>query len=296
MTQQSSPSQNLPYSISRVCRVWKVPRSSFYQSKKDTPVITNRRGPKTPCDRELTHEIRLLLSNMKFHGEGHRKLWLRLRQSGIRTSKRRLLRLMRQDGLLAHQRIGNAHGPKAHDGKIVTPWPNIMWGTDMTTTTTVKEGNVAVFIAIDHCTAQCVGIHAAPRGTRFHALEPIRQAVREQFGEVSWQSAKGLSLRHDHGSAYMSTDFQNELQFLGIVSSPSYVREPQGNGCAERFIRTLKENLLWQQTYHTVQQLLEALLDFKQAYNSQWLIARHGYKTPIEHKTILESKRQEIAA
>ena len=42
---------------------------------------------------------------------------------------------------------------------------------------------------------------------------------------------------------YMSDAFQNELKFLGIESSPAFVRAPEGNGCAERFIHTLKENL-----------------------------------------------------
>jgi transposase InsO family protein len=42
----------------------------------------------------------------------------------------------------------------------------------------------------------------------------------------------------------MSGDFQDEIECLGIEASPSFVREPEGNGVAERFIRTLKENLL----------------------------------------------------
>jgi transposase InsO family protein len=57
--------------------------------------------------------------------------------------------------------------------------------------------------------------------------------------------ARGLKLRHDHGSNYMSSDFQDEIECLGIEASPSFVRQPEGNGGAERFIRTLKENLLW---------------------------------------------------
>ena len=43
----------------------------------------------------------------------------------------------------------------------------------------------------------------------------------------------------------MADDFQQELDYLGIQSSPSFIREPEGNGCAERFIRLFKENLLW---------------------------------------------------
>ena len=42
----------------------------------------------------------------------------------------------------------------------------------------------------------------------------------------------------------MSDDFQAELRFLGIVSLPAFVRQPKGNGCIERFFRTLKEQLL----------------------------------------------------
>ena len=41
------------------------------------------------------------------------------------------------------------------------------------------------------------------------------------------------------------TTWPQEVAFFGIESSPSFVREPEGNGVAERFIRTLKENLLW---------------------------------------------------
>jgi putative transposase len=84
----------------------------------------------------------------------------------------------------------------------------------------------------------------ARQGTRFEALEPIRQGVRTHVGAFGQDVARGLTLRHDHGSQYMSRVFQDELRFLGLISSPAFVREPQGHGCAERFIRTLKENLL----------------------------------------------------
>jgi hypothetical protein len=67
-----------------------------------------------------------------------------------------------------------------------------------------------------------------------------------------------------------------------MTSSPSFVREPEGNGVAERFIRTLKENLLWVRHFATVAQLVEALREFRRRYNEQWLIERHGYRTPSE--------------
>ena len=141
--------------------------------------------------------------------------------------------------------------PTAHDGMITTETPDVMWGTDMTATVTVAEGAAFVFVAVDHCTAECIGLHAAKRGTRFEALEPLRQGVRERFGGIGDGAARGLRLRHDHGSNYLADDFQQEIAFFGIDSSPSFVREPEGNGVAERFIRTLKENLLWVRSFDT---------------------------------------------
>ncbi len=75
---------------------------------------------------------------------------------------------------------------------------------------------------------------------------------------------------------------QAELKFLAIASSPAFVRAPQGNGCAERIIRTLKEQLLWVRSFDTVQELGEALAQFRRRYNEQWLIERHDHRTPAQ--------------
>jgi transposase InsO family protein len=264
-----------------------LPRSTVYFRRHQATIPSDqrpeprRRGPLGACsDEDLVGHIRRILTESPFHGEGYRKVWARLRYQGIRTSKERVRRLMREHGLQAPQRVGHPHGPKAHDGTIITDRPDQLWGTDMTTTVTTGEGQVCVFIAVDHCTAECIGVHASKSGNRFEALEPIRQGVREHFGGFERGIASGLAVRHDHGSAYMSDDFQRELAFLGMGSSPSFVREPEGNGCAERFIRTLKENLLWVRSFATVAELAEALRMFKRIYNEQWLVERHGYRTP----------------
>ena len=283
MSRTASPSTQKLYSLVRVCRVWRLGRSTVYWQRLPRPQSVTRPGPLGPCaDEDLVHHIRTILADTPFHGEGYRKVWARLRYAGLRTSKRRVLRLMREHQLLAPQRRGRRPGPKVHDGTITTTRVNEMWGTDLTATLTVAEGQAAIFFAVDHCSLECVGIHAAQRGTRFEALEPIRQGVREYFGAFAPQTAQGLTLRHDHGSQYVSHDFQDELAFLGIESSPAFVRAPQGNGCAERFVRILKENLLWVRTFATVEELRQALLDFKRTYNQNWIIQRHGYKTPAQ--------------
>ena len=112
--------------------------------------------------------------------------------------------------------------------------------------------------------------------------EPIRQGVRERFGEIGDGVARGLRLRHDHGSNYLADDFQQEVAFFGIESSPSFVREPEGNGVAERFIRTLKENLLWVRSFDTIEELRLALLAFKRTYNEQWMLEKYHYRSPAQ--------------
>ena len=281
MSRVLSPVTGKPYGLAAVCRVWRIARSGVYRHLSAAPPpLAQRRGPLgAMSDEALTTAIRGVLAASSFHGEGHRKVWARLRYAGTRTSLRRVLRLMRQNNLLAPTRTGSPRGPRNHDGTIIPDTVDAMWGTDLTTTIT-GEGQAAVFIAVDHCSAECVGIHAHARATRFQALEPIRQGVRQHFGGFAKAIARGLAVRHDHGSQYMSDHFQKELAFLGIESSPAFVRAPEGNGCAERFIRTLKENLLWVRTFDTIEQLRHALIEFREVYNTTWLIERHGFRPP----------------
>jgi len=285
MSRRISPSTHRPYGIARVLRVWDLPRSTFYaQRDRRAQPATGRRGrPPTLDDAALLEQIRVVIAQSPFHGEGHRKIWARLRTlKGVRTSMRRVLRVMRAAELLAPARRPEPVVEHPHEGTIITDRPNVMWGTDATAAVTIVEGPATIFAAIDHCTAECVGIHAARHGDRFEALEPVRQGVRDHFGVLGPAIADGLALRHDHGSVYLSSDFQAEITFLGMTSSPAFVRQPEGNGCIERFFRTLKEQLLWVRPFSTIEELRQALLAFKETYNREWLIARLGYRSPAQ--------------
>ena len=285
MSQAVSPVSGRRYGLATVCRVWRVARSAVYRHltpPRDTAPAsrTGRARCRTArCSRRSAPcwpPARFMARVIARCGPG-------CAPPAPAPRLRRVLRLMRENGLLAPTRVGSARGPRAHDGTIIPETVDAMWGTDLTTTWT-GEGPAAVFIAVDHASAECVGIHAAARATRFEALEPIRQGVRRHFGGMARDSARGLAVRHDHGSQYMSDHFQKELAFLGIDSSPAFVRAPEGNGCAERFIRTLKENLLWVRTFETVEELRQALLAFRETYNTTWLIERHGFLSPAEYR------------
>jgi putative transposase len=284
MSRTHSPSSKRAYGVARVIAVWQLARSSYYAARQRQlhPRPAAKRGPKRQSDEELAREIRQVLEESVFHSEGYRKVWARLRHKGIRAWKDRVLRVMREHQLLSPARQPDARPSNPHEGRIVAEMPNQLWGTDATATFTEEDGQVTIFAAIDHCSADCIGIHAVKRAHRFEALEPIRQAVREQFGSFSAGAAAGVRLRHDHGSVYMSDDFQAEIRFLGMESSPAFVRQPEGNGCIERFFRTLKEQLLWVRRFRNLSELRDALVEFRHSYNEHWILERLKYRAPTQ--------------
>ena len=297
MSRAWSISARRNYGKARVCRAWGVPRSTYYARQKPLIQGSKKRPGRPPLisDERLVTEIRMVLKKAEsfgFHGEGYRKVWARLRMKGIKTSKERIRKLMKSHNLQAPHRVGKNRGPRAHDGSLIPLCPDVMWGTDATQAYTRLDGSVTVFVAVDHYTGEVVGIHATSRATRYEALEPIYQGVREHFGPLCKDVAEGLTLRHDHGSQYMSHHFQNELKFLGITASPSFVKSPESNGVVERFIRTLKEQLLWVEYFDTVEELRKALVDFKVRYNHHWLLQRHGYLTPAQARAQYQIKEK----
>lgn len=287
MSRTPSPSTGKPYGVAQVLQVWDLPRSTFYAAKDraSRPTAAQKRGPKRMSDSELLAEIRSVINDSPFHGEGYRKVWARLRHKCVFVWKERVLRLMRENLLLSPCRQPDRRPSNPHEGKIVADAPNQIWGTDATASFTTADGQVTIFAAIDHCTAECLGIHVVKKANRWEALEPIRQALRQQFGAIAKGTATGTVLRHDHGSVYMSRHFQDEITFFGLQSSPSFVRQPEGNGCIERFFRTLKEQLLWVRHFADLNELRSALNAFRTTYNHGWIIERLRYRTPAQART-----------
>ena len=138
MSRTVSPSSRKPYGVARVIALWNLARSSFYAARRRErhPRPAHKRGPKVLSDEELVTAIRQLLAEAVFSGEGYRKIWARLRHNGIRTSKDRLLRLLRENQLLSPARQPEPVRAHPHEGIIVTQLPNQMWGTDATATLT----------------------------------------------------------------------------------------------------------------------------------------------------------------
>lgn len=286
MSQTTSAGTGKPYGLQRVCRVLEFPRSTIYAQRaaaKVVPMCPQRRGPKPKvADADLLTAIRADLAASPFTGEGHRKVWARLRVvGGLRVCRARVLRLMREHNLLSPSRRPQGEAV-AHDGSIITERPNDMWGTDGIRVATVDEGWVWVFAAVDHFDACCVGIHAVKRGDRFAALQPIAQGLQGEFGGVGANAGRGVTLRMDHGTQYTADDFLNQLKFWDIAASFAFVAEPQTNGVAERFNRTLKEQVIHGRTFKNVAEVRAAVTAFRDRYNRHWRLEKLGFMSPLE--------------
>jgi hypothetical protein len=96
------------------------------------------------------------------------------------------------------------------------------------------DPKVWLFGVAEHWNAELLGWHVAKRGTRFEALQAVGMAARNQFDRVDADAARGLALRHDHGSNFMSDAFQKQIRSWGIAPSYAFVGEPQTNGVIER--------------------------------------------------------------
>ena len=271
-----------PTALVSVCNELRIPRSTVYAQRDgggSEPL--QKRGPKPLVpDSDLLIAIREVLTDPPFMGEGYRKVHARLRYRGIHADVERIRLLMREHDLQAPGKPRRILGPRTHDGTIITLAPDEMWGTDATATMLLDGQQATIFGIYDHCTCELLGIHAALKADRFEAIVPLHQACRASFGGVGRAIATGLKLRHDNGSQFISRAFQAELRFLGMDSSPSFVRAPEGNGCIERFWRTLKEQLLWLHTFANIEDLNQALQEFRDLYNHQWLIERHNHRPP----------------
>ncbi len=288
MSSETSVGTDKPYGMERVCRVLEFPRSTIYaQQAREAavvvPLFPMRRGPKPKMpDSDLLAAIRADLVASPFVGEGHRKVWARLRiLHGIRGSRARTLRLMWENQLLSPHRRPQGVA-NLHDGTITTDRPNEMWGTDGIRIETVEQGWVWVFSAVDHFDACCIGIHAVKIGDRFAALQPIAQGLLTEFGATGADAGRGLALRMDHGTQYTADDFLNQVKFWGVAPSFAFLAEPQTNGVAERFNRTLKEQVIHGRIFLNVEEVRVAVTEFKDRYNHHWRLEKPGFMSPLE--------------
>ena len=297
MSAATSAATGRRYGIQRVCQAWERSRAALYarrtraQSRR-LGAAPGRRGPKpTLSDEQLLAAIRTDLVRSPFQGEGHRKVHARLRiLDRIRVARTRVLRVMRAHRLLSPHR-GRQGAAQAHDGTVITQAPNVMWGTDGVRVFTLDDGWVWIFAAVEHWNAECVGWHVCKVGSRFAALDPIAQGLRRFYGSLDADVAAGWRCGWTTAASTCRTTSSRSSGIGGSTPSFGFVEEPETNGVAERWNRTLKEQTIHGRVFQTLEDVRAAVAEFVKRYNQTWRLEKLAYQTPIEAREEYELRQ-----
>ena len=84
----------------------------------------------------------------------------------------------------------------------------------------------------------------------------------------------------------MADHFLHQVEFWGITLSPACVAEPQTNGVAERFNRTLKEQATYGRVFRNLPEVRGAVRDFVERYNAHWRLEKLGFPSPLEARQV----------
>ncbi len=239
----------------------------------------------------LVSKIRTLKADHPFWG--YRRIWAHLNYiDDISVSKNRVHRLMKTHGLLVPKNMKIKASRRANTSKPKPHRPNQWWGIDMTKVMIDGYGWVYVTIVIDWHTKKIVGHHAGDQSKAWHWLVALNMGVNRQFPRGV--RGHGLSLMADNGCQPTAISFMKATADMGIKQAFTSYNNPKGNADTERFMRTLKEELVWINEWTSPTAFYEALDAWIGYYNSTYLHSTLGYMPPEKfEKQFNQNKRQE---
>ncbi len=276
--------QRADHHIAAMARVLGVSRSGLY-ARRTRPKTLRAMGDEVLADM-IT---RIHADSRGTYGAPRVQAELELAH-GIRTSRRRVARLMRQQGLQGVSRR-RLHRPittvRDHDAvpardlvqrDFHATRPNVLWVADITYVPTL-EGFLYLACVLDVYTRRCVGW--AMRDTL--AGEIVTAALDAAIARA--RPGPGLVHHSDHGSQYTSTVFGQRCQEADIVPSMGTVGDAYDNALAESFFATLECELIDREIFATRDEARTKIFDFIEAfYNPRRRHSALDYLSPIEYE------------
>jgi putative transposase len=271
----------------RMCSVLQVSRSGFYAWRGRPESQRSRQ------DRRLKVEIRASFraSRCKY---GSPMIWQDLREARIRVSRKRVARLMREEGIGPRKRRrfvattdsshGNPVAPNVLDRSFKVESLDAVWVGDITYIPT-REGWLYLAVLLDLCSRRVVGWSTSESLADELALEALDRALLERRPKA------GLLHHSDRGSQYASYEYQKKLMQRGLVPSMSRKGNCWDNAPAESFFSTLKRDGVPADGFVTREQARDALFDWIEVvYNRSRRHSSIGWISPAAY----EAKRKEL--
>jgi putative transposase len=267
------------FEVRLMCRVLDVSRSGFYAWKTSGPSQRKRR------DERLRSRIRIVHRTSK-RRYGSPRVHAELQAQGERCIRKRVARLMREEGLRAvpkrRFRVTTKSDPthavaeNLLERQFTAERPNQVWVSDITYIPT-REGWLYLGVAIDLFSRKVVG-WAMERTLEARLATAALQMALGRRG-----AGAGLLHHSDRGVQYTCGVYQNLLNAHGIRCSMSRKGNCWDNAVAERFFATLEKELIEAGDWHTRAEARRALFDFIEIwYNGQRRHSSLGYRTPAE--------------
>lgn len=276
-------------SVALLCATFGLSRAAYYAEAQranrgtaapEAGVVTALpRRPRGTSAEVVLRRIREVLARETARAWGVRKVWATLRREGLRVTRRRVHALMRAHGLV----LARDHEPgEPARGHVVVPEPNRRFATDLTTVWTRKDGVVALVPTID-C-GDRTAVITVTKDQHGPAVLASTEAMLVAAFTTPANVPPGVELRTDHGPQYTGADCTALCDRWHLDHTFAPVGRPTGNAVVERFIRTLKEELIWLQDWDSAADLAVAVAAWLKHYNTRRPHQALGWQTPTERR------------
>jgi putative transposase len=265
--------------VVQLCKAFSISRAAYYAAKGEKPAVvaTLPLPPRGAPGEQVLAAIREVIQENPAWGV--RKVWATLRrEKGLKVGRRRVWALMHANGLVLARDREPGETTRGH---VVVPECNRRLATDFTTTWTKEDGVVAIVPVIDCGCRSVLALEVTKSQESPDVLAPVEAVFMQEFGTKQAVPAD-LELRTDHGPQYTGADAAKLMTLWGVLHTFAPVGRPTGNAVVERFIRTMKEEVIWLRDWKNIAELQAALREWLPRYNTRRPHQALGWKTPAE--------------
>jgi putative transposase len=261
------------YPVSTMCRILGVSVSGYYDWRGREPSAHERE------DGELAKQIhRIFFAHRGVYGSP--RVHAELREMGLRCSRERTARLMREMELGAKPRGSKPVGTKRRRDAVIAPnrldrdftaeLPNTKWVWD-TTSVWTAEGWLYVAVILDLFSRLVVGWAMGHTNDEQLVSRALEMAL------VRRTPASEMLLHSDQGSPYTSHAYVARLREAGMVVSMSRSGDCDDNAAMESFLSPLKGECVERSPFQTRQEARQTIFEYIECFYNR--LRRHSTLT-----------------
>ena len=277
----------LPLTV--LCRTVDLPRATFYR-------LSASPNAEVAEQIKLRKDLHRLATQWPTYG--YRRLTQHLHREGYPINHKRVLRIMREEGLCCRPRrtfvvtTQSGHSFRiytnlARDLKVTAP--NQLWVADITYIH-LPHDTVYLAVILDAFSRRAIGWQLSQHLDAPLTTSALQKALLLRGSQL--KKRPGQLIHHsDQGIQYAATLYTSLLNKYRIRISMSRRGNPYDNALAERFMRTLKEEEVYLNDYETILEARRSIGKFiDSVYNHERIHSKLGYLTPVEFERSLTTK------